>query len=198
MNKRTEKKVKRAVETLENVNHKVVQSIIGYYKNGYDLSEKQVKLLLLLEERHNKSIERGYGGLTTVNNNCLLENEICSDKISVERQDNSTINLIKLDDYGLNPYEFRVYFYVMVKCARIDEVCFAKQSTMAKSIGISVRSVQYALEVLCKAGVLQKIQRKRKLDGYRLTPINSWLDSSQLPGIREMVKSPGNKTEEVR
>jgi hypothetical protein len=76
-----------------------------------------------------------------------------------------------LDEYGLDPYEFRLYAHVVRRTGgKLHGECFAKLKKTAEICHMSVRKAQYALKTLCDAGLILKEQRRGRTDVYRLTP----------------------------
>lgn len=95
-----------------------------------------------------------------------------------------------LDEYGLDPYEFRIYAHVVRRTGgKLEGECFAKQKKVAEICKMSVRKVQYALKTLCEAGLLVKEERKGRTDVYRLTPTSHWKPKEELAQIRQNVKA---------
>lgn len=96
-----------------------------------------------------------------------------------------------LDEYGLNPYEFRVYGHIYRRTGgKFHGVSYASVKTMAEVCGMSSRRVQYALKFLCKAGFLIRQESNRRTNAYMLAPVDKWTPKAQLEGIRKAVKSP--------
>lgn len=92
-----------------------------------------------------------------------------------------------LDDYGLDPYEFRVYGHVSRRAGKYGE-CFSRVERMADVCKISVRKVRYTLKFLCEAGLLREQKRPNKTTVYHLTPSKDWVDRSELDEIRQRMK----------
>jgi DNA-binding transcriptional regulator GbsR (MarR family) len=92
-----------------------------------------------------------------------------------------------LDDYGLDPYEFRIYAHVARRTGgRTQGEFFASLKKTAEICKMSVRKVQYALKVLCDAGFLVQLQqRKGRTNKYQLAPRSSWVTASNLAEIRK-------------
>lgn len=101
----------------------------------------------------------------------------------------------KLDDFGLDPYEFRVYGHVARRAGKYGE-CFAKVEAMASVCKMSTRKVRYTLRFLCEAGLLlEQKTPNRKTVTYKLTPMESWAENQDLETIRSQVKS--SKTQDA-
>ncbi len=94
-----------------------------------------------------------------------------------------------LDEYGLDPYEFRIYAHIVRRTGgNLDGECFAKLKKTAEICHMSVRKAQYALKTLCDAGLIIKEQRKGKSDIYRLMPKSNWKPKKELKQIRQNIK----------
>ena len=95
-----------------------------------------------------------------------------------------------LDEYGLDPYEFRIYAHVVRRTGgKLTGECFAKLKKTSEICHMSVRKAQYSFSVLCKAGLLTKESRPGRSDIYKLTPKSDWLPRESLLEIRKNVKS---------
>jgi len=100
-----------------------------------------------------------------------------------------------LDEYGLDPYEFRLYAHVVRRTGgKLTGECFARLKKTAEICHMSVRKAQYALKTLCDAGLILKEQRKGRTDVYRLTPKSNWKPKEELKQIRQKAKE--SKVEE--
>lgn len=94
-----------------------------------------------------------------------------------------------LDEYGLDPYEFRLYAHVVRRTGgKLTGECFAKLKKTAEICHMSVRKAQYALKTLCDAGLILKEQRRGRTDVYRLTPKSNWKPKEELKQIRQKAK----------
>lgn len=96
----------------------------------------------------------------------------------------------KLDDYGLDTYEFRVYGHITRRTgSRIDGKAFASIEKMAKDCGMSPRKLQYALKFLCAAGLLTKDEDSSyRTNVYKLTRPSNWASKENLQDIRKLLK----------
>lgn len=103
-----------------------------------------------------------------------------------------------LDEYGLDPYEFRVYGHIVRRTSsRLSGQAFASVKKMAESCKMSPRKVQYALKFLCEAGLLirQEVPNKRT-NTYQLAPVKQWAHKRELDAIRASIQtSKSQKTE---
>lgn len=95
-----------------------------------------------------------------------------------------------LDEYGLDPYEFRVYGHITRRTGgRENGVAFSSVKKMADACGMSTRKLQYALKVLCHAGLLRKQKNSEyRTNTYRLNAPTAWLPKTELATIRKAVK----------
>lgn len=94
-----------------------------------------------------------------------------------------------LDEYGLDPYEFRIYAHIVRRTSgKLDGECFAKLQKIAETCQMSVRKAQYALKTLCDAGLIIKLPRKGRTDVYKLAPKTNWEPKERLEEIRRKAK----------
>lgn len=98
-----------------------------------------------------------------------------------------------IDEYKLDPYEFRVYAHVVRRVgAKVDRDFFASLKKTAQVCEMSVRRVQYSLRVLSKAGFLEKVEKRTgRTDVYRITPPSTWKPPESLEQIRQEVRGGG-------
>ncbi|NEZ54222.1 helix-turn-helix domain-containing protein [Adonisia turfae] len=123
----------------------------------------------------------------------LKENQASSEAKTTENKYRSPMNLHReLDDYGLDPYEFRVYSHVARRAGR-HRVCFSKVSDMATVCKMSPRKVRYSLRFLCEAGLISEEKRQGSTTKYRLRPMEEWIDSAALEKTRQTLKSKNQK-----
>lgn len=102
----------------------------------------------------------------------------------------------ELDDYGLNPLEFRVYGRLARRAGKRGT---ARQSVphMAAEFGVHKRSVQRALRLLTLCGLTDAQIREGRPTIYRLNPRRKWRDPKDLTMIREYVRDSGGATLEA-
>jgi DNA-binding transcriptional regulator GbsR (MarR family) len=94
----------------------------------------------------------------------------------------------QLDEYGLDPYEFRVYAHAVRRTGgKLTGKYFASLSKTAEICQMSVRRVQYSLKFLCEAGFLIQEKRTGRTDEYKLTDVSKWAKPEDLELIREAV-----------
>jgi len=95
-----------------------------------------------------------------------------------------------LDEYGLDPYEFRVYAHMVRRTGgKPDGVCFASLTKTATICQMSVRKAQQSLKVLLLANLLTQNKRKGRTDEYKVTSASQWVPAAELEGIRKTVAS---------
>ncbi|MEA5595643.1 helix-turn-helix domain-containing protein [Rivularia sp. UHCC 0363] len=93
-----------------------------------------------------------------------------------------------LDEYGLDPYEFRIYAHAVRRTGgKLNGEYFASLTKTAEICQMSVRKAQYALKFLCEAGFLTQEKRKGRTDVYRMTHSKNWVNPEGLDAIREKV-----------
>lgn len=95
-----------------------------------------------------------------------------------------------LDEYGLDPYEFRLYAHMVRRTGGKPEgVFFASLKKTAEICDMSVRKAQQALKVLLKANLLKQTKRDGRTDEYRVTSTSEWISKEELAKIRETATS---------
>jgi predicted metal-binding transcription factor (methanogenesis marker protein 9) len=93
-----------------------------------------------------------------------------------------------LDEFGLDPYEFRLYAHVVRRTGGKPEgVCFASLTKIGKLCKMSPRKAQQAMKVLLKANLVTQSKRKGRTDEYHVTLSRDWIDSSELEKIRKEI-----------
>lgn len=93
-----------------------------------------------------------------------------------------------LDEYELDPFEFRVYAHVVRRTGgKTQGDFFASLSKTAEICQISVRKVQQALKFLYEARFLDQDKRQGRTDVYKLTSTKDWVSKEDLIEIRERV-----------
>lgn len=98
-----------------------------------------------------------------------------------------------VDNLRLDPYEFRIYGHI----ARRGR-CFASLGKIANTCCMSVRKVQYVLNVLERATLIHKEKCKRRVSMFKLTKPSHWLgrvNKEQLEQMRTLVKSGSGRKE---
>jgi hypothetical protein len=109
-----------------------------------------------------------------------------------------------VDEYGLDPYEFRIYAHAVRRTGgKLDGKYFASLNKTAEICQMSVRKAQYALKFLCEAGFLIQEKRKGRTDQYRITHSRQWANPEDFEAIRERVtgvkrKKPNNTSQSAK
>ncbi len=92
-----------------------------------------------------------------------------------------------LDDYGLDPYEMRVYIR-LARRAGMGGQCWESISKMAKACRMSDRKVKDCLALLTAAHLVKQIKRPSGMTNlYELMPETHWLPAEQLETLRSTV-----------
>lgn len=117
-----------------------------------------------------------------------------SDELPVEVQDGRDLGAFipsVLDDYPLDPYEFRVYARIVRRASGKANTRGHDESTtaMGKALACSDRQVRYALRVLERAGLVVRTARPGQSDRFDLTPHEQWVAPDQVAEIRAAVKA---------
>lgn len=95
-----------------------------------------------------------------------------------------------LDEYGLDPYEFRLYAHIVRRTGgKTEGVCFASLRKTAEICKMSMRKAQQAIKVLIQANLVTQNKRRGRTDEYRVTPVSDWVSKDQLDKIRKIVKT---------
>jgi hypothetical protein len=133
----------------------------------------------------------------------LMENNLISESPNEEDRPVSVMFLHQfLDEYELDPYEFRVYAHVVRRTGgKTQGEFFASLNKTSEICQISVRKLQYALKFLYEAGFLEQDKRRGRTDIYTLTPTKDWVKKEDIVAIRARVagvevkkkKLPSNK-----
>lgn len=88
-----------------------------------------------------------------------------------------------LDDFGLDPYAFRIYARI-VRRAGTKNGCFESIDNMAKACRIDRNRVYKALKLLIKHRLIEKEPHAGRPSSYYLTPSSEWIplaNSSDIP-----------------
>ncbi|NEQ19567.1 MAG: helix-turn-helix domain-containing protein [Microcoleus sp. SIO2G3] len=100
-----------------------------------------------------------------------------------------------LDEYGLDPYEFRLYAHIVRRTGGKPEgVFFASLKKTADICDMSVRKAQQALKVLLKANLIKQTKREGRTDEYNVTPTNEWVSKEEFAKIRESESAKSSKS----
>ncbi len=93
---------------------------------------------------------------------------------------------IFLDDYGLDPYEMRVYIR-LARRAGMGGQCWESISKMASSCRMSDRKLKDCLALLIAANLIKQIKRSGFTDVYSLLPESHWVPPVQLDSLLSCV-----------
>jgi predicted transcriptional regulator len=95
-----------------------------------------------------------------------------------------------LDEYGLDPYEFRLYTHIVRRTGgKPQGVCFASLRKIAAICKMSMRKAQQSMKVLVKANLVEQNKRTGRTDEYRVTYFNTWTPREKLDKVRKDVLS---------
>jgi hypothetical protein len=89
----------------------------------------------------------------------------------------------EIDDYGLDPYEFRLYARIARRAGRGE--AWESIPNMARACRISISRARKALELLEIAGLIESIERPGYSTIRRLTPKHKWVHPERLERIRQ-------------
>jgi len=105
-----------------------------------------------------------------------------------ESRDLITIVSPVLDEYGLDPMEYRLYSHIVRRAGK--DGCFESIPRMAKICLMNEKTLRKALRVLIAAGLVKIAQQRQgKTTIYRITHSSEWVYSQQLKAIREQVNT---------
>jgi len=88
-----------------------------------------------------------------------------------------------LDDYGLDPYEMRVYIR-LARRAGMGGQCWESISKMAHACRMSDRKLKDCLALLIGANLIKQLKRSGFTDVYELLPESHWVPPVQLDLLR--------------
>jgi predicted transcriptional regulator len=89
-----------------------------------------------------------------------------------------------LDEYGLDPMEYRLYSHIVRRAGK--DGCFESIPNMAKICLMNEKTVRKALRVLIASGLIKIAQeRKGKTTIYEIAHSSEWVHSQQLNAIRQ-------------
>lgn len=92
-----------------------------------------------------------------------------------------------IDDYGLDPYEFRVYGHITRRTGgELTGRCFASLAKIAEVCKMSPRKAQQVLKILLKANMIrQETTSTGRTNRYYLTPRQDWVSRKKLDELRK-------------
>lgn len=104
-----------------------------------------------------------------------------------------------LDEYGLDPYEFRLYAHITRRTGgKPDGVCFSSLNKIAKICKMSPRKAQQAMKVLIRGNLVVQNKRVGRTDEYRVRPSSDWVNGETLDQIRkELMKTGTGKSDDL-
>lgn len=88
----------------------------------------------------------------------------------------------EMDDYGLDPFEFRIYARIVRRAGRKE--AWESVPNMAKACMMSESRVRLALQLLEAAGLIESQGRSGYSTLRRLTPKSKWVHPEKLEAIR--------------
>lgn len=99
-----------------------------------------------------------------------------------------------LDEYGLDPYEFRLYAHIVRRTGgKPGGVCFSTIANIATICKISSRKAQQAIKVLKEANFIKQTKRPGRTDEYRVVPASEWVSREELVEVRRRLKDSPQK-----
>jgi hypothetical protein len=117
---------------------------------------------------------------------------------SKDRRDDFPIFIhSELDDYGLDPVEFRVYSRLARRAGQHGKHSESVPN-MAREFDVSVRKVQYALKLLILCRLVTRHPRPGKTDEYSLNPRSNWENKAKLKDLRDSLRLSGAPAEGTR
>lgn len=103
-----------------------------------------------------------------------------------------------LDDYGLDPIEFRLYCHI-ARRAGANGICWESAATMAQTCGIGERTVRSKLRSLAARNMITRHSRPGRTPEIRLTSPEVWSPRQQSAGVggepprQQTAPHPGNR-----
>jgi DNA-binding transcriptional ArsR family regulator len=91
----------------------------------------------------------------------------------------------EIDDYGLDPYEFRLYARIARRAGRGE--AWESIPNMACACQMSISRARKALRLLEAAGLIESIERPGYTTIRRLTPKHKWVHPERLEEIRQFL-----------
>jgi len=91
----------------------------------------------------------------------------------------------EIDDYGLDPYEFRLYARIVRRAGRGE--AWESIPNMAHACQMSISRARKALQLLKAAGLIESVERSGYSTIRRLTPKHKWAHSERLEQIRQFL-----------
>jgi Helix-turn-helix domain len=99
-----------------------------------------------------------------------------------------------LDEYGLDPYEFRIYAHIVRRTGgKTKGVCFASISNISKICKISPRKTQQIIKTLLMFNFITQNKRVGRTDEYRVNASSEWASREDLIELRDDLKKSQQK-----
>ncbi|MCC5640815.1 helix-turn-helix domain-containing protein [Nostoc sp. CHAB 5844] len=110
-----------------------------------------------------------------------------------------------LDDYPLEPEEFRLYAHIQRRAGVSG--CFESLSKIAQHCHIALKTAKHAIKLLLDTSMIQVQKRNGTTNIYTLTPVSQWVAPEQVSILRQQIKhkkksgvkfDPGQKCTQVK
>ncbi len=125
--------------------------------------------------------------MTYANNVLHLDH---ADTNSKERWTRRPFNPSEIDDYGLTPNEFRVYYHILRRASG-ERGCFEAMQAMAERCLLNIKTLRRILKVLVSANVVTcENQGSNKPAIFRPLPFQYWVEN--INKVREAICSTKN------
>ncbi len=109
-----------------------------------------------------------------------------SNSVVSNRSDFAIVVPSFLDDYGLNPQEYRLYGHIVRRAGK--DGCFESIPNMATICLMNEKTVRKTLQILIAARFIKIAQeRKGKTTIYEITHHSQWMSSKHLEKIRQQI-----------
>lgn len=91
-----------------------------------------------------------------------------------------------IDDYGLDPYEFRLYARISRRAGSSE--AWESIANMARACCMSLSRARIALQLLELAGLIESVERPGYSTLRRLTPQHKWVSPERLQELRKFIR----------
>jgi len=98
----------------------------------------------------------------------------------------------EIDDYGLDPYEFRLYARITRRAGNGE--AWESMANMASACCMSLSRARRALQLLKLARLIESIERPGYSNLHRLTPQHRWVAPECLQELRQFISLPKSPT----
>lgn len=99
-----------------------------------------------------------------------------------------------LDDYGLNPFEFRLYTRIVRRAGK-DGECYESMPHIAKGCRMSEGTLKKVLPRLVELNAVTKVSRPGKSAIYRPNPLDLWKPRSNMTQVKSDLPPRSNMTQ---